>query len=336
MIRIPRMSLSDSRQLLPMQSSPLVSIVIICFNGVEFLQEAIDSALAQTYTHWELFIVDDGSSDGSDEIARNYASRDSARIHYLEHDGHKNLGMSASRNLGIRCAKGEYLAFLDADDYWLPEKLETHVRMLNDQPNVGMLYGTAKYWYSWTGRAEDKARDFVPELRTRGNILFDPPELLPMLLNGKAEVPCTCSLLVRRELVQKIGGFEESFRGMYEDQVFYAKVCLSTPVLATDDCLAWYRQHPKSHSSVIVKSGKLISTQYSFLQWLETYCSKTNVTDRNVLQTIRRKLWLNRQSTHQFPLALTPRAIFWVKKWLLKAEEHLLPSIIREWIWTHR
>ena len=59
-----------------------------------------------------MLIVDDGSSDGSDEIARRYVSRDPTRIHYLEHDGHRNLGMSASRNLGIRGANGEYLAFL--------------------------------------------------------------------------------------------------------------------------------------------------------------------------------------------------------------------------------
>lgn len=316
-----------------MQNSPLVSVIIICFNGADFLREAVDSVLAQIYVNWELLIVDDGSRDGSSEIARSYVARDPSRIFYLEHEGHNNRGMSASRNLGILHAKGEYLAFLDADDYWLPDKLKTHVGIMDSHPVVGMLYGTAKYWFSWTGRAEDRERDSVPELRARQETLFNPPALLPLLLNGKAEVPCTCSVLVRRDAAQRVGGFEESFRGMYEDQAFYAKVCLSVPVLATSDCLAWYRQHPKSHSAEIARSGEWISTQYAFLQWLEIYCAKTHMTDATVIQTLRRKLWLNKQARSRFPAIVTPRIIYWVKKWILKLEERVLPAKLRDWLW---
>ena len=319
-----------------MQKSPLVSIIIIFFNSAEFIQEAIESVLAQTYQHWELLLVDDGSSDGSDEIARRYVARDPSRIIHLEHVGHQNQGMSASRNLGIHNAKGKYLAFLDADDYWLPDKLETHVGILESHPQVGMLYGTAKYWFSWMGPHPDGDQDVVPELRVRHKTLFHPPQLLPLMLEGKTEVPCTCSILVRRDVAQTIGGFEESFRGMYEDQVFYAKICLSVPVLATGDCLAWYRQHPKSHSAVIVQSGELISAQYSFLRWLEAYCTKANIMDTAVLQTIRRKLWLNQRVTLRFPFIFRPRIIFWFKKWILRVEARVLPSKMRDWLWMRR
>ena len=111
-------------------SEPLVSIVVIFLDAEAFIEEAIESVLAQTYRHWELVLVDDGSSDGGSEIARRYAASHADRIRYIEHDRHQNRGMSASRNAGIREARGEYIAFLDADDVWFAEKLEHQVAIL--------------------------------------------------------------------------------------------------------------------------------------------------------------------------------------------------------------
>jgi glycosyltransferase involved in cell wall biosynthesis len=319
-----------------MRANPYISVIIIFLNAVDFLQEAIESVMAQSYEHWEILLIDDGSSDGSSEIAKSFASQNPSRIKYLDHEGHRNLGMSATRNLGIRNARGEYVAFLDSDDYWLPRRLETHVGILDTSPEVGMLYGTAKYWFSWTGRTEDRERDFIPELRVRKNTLFNPPTLLPLLLDGKVEVPCTCSILVRREVIQEIGGFEESFRGMYEDQAFYAKICLSAPVLATADSLAWYRQHPASHSSEAIRSGELFSTQYTFLKWLEKYCSDHAIQDETVSQMIRRQLWLNQDVSPRYLPILSAKTLYWMKKWLLRLEEHILPSKARNWLWMRR
>ena len=316
--------------------NPRVSVVIIFLNAVDFLQEAIESVLSQTYEHWELLLVDDGSTDGSSDIAKSYTTRKPLQIIYYEHEEHQNLGMSVSRNLGIHNAKGEYIAFLDADDYWLPSRLATHVKVLDSHPEVGMLYGTAKYWYSWTHRVEDRERDFLPALRVKQATLFDPPTLLSLLLDGKTEVPCTCSILVRREVMKTIDGFEESFRGMYEDQAFYAKVCLSARVLATGDCLAWYRQHSKSHSTVAIQLGDLFSTQYAFLKWLETYCSKQDIKDANLLQTIHRKLWLNQNVSSGYFFALSPKSIYWLKKWILRVEEQFFPSKLRNWLWIRK
>ena len=102
---------------------PLVSVVTIFFNGERFLADAIESVLAQRFDRWELLLVDDGSTDGSTAIARGYASAHPDRIRYLEHDQHANLGMSPSRNVGIRASSAPYVAFIDADDVWLPAKL---------------------------------------------------------------------------------------------------------------------------------------------------------------------------------------------------------------------
>src|SRR5215469_15347588 len=101
-----------------MSNQPLVSIVVIFCNASCFLREAIDSIFAQTYNNWELLLVDDGSSDGSTAIAYRCSERHRRRVRYLQHSGHANRGMSASRNLGIRNARGAYIAFLDADDAW--------------------------------------------------------------------------------------------------------------------------------------------------------------------------------------------------------------------------
>ena len=90
---------------------------------IAFIREAIESVLAQDFTDFELILVDDGSTDGSSALARGYAENFPGKISYLEHANHRNRGMSASRNLGIRHALGAYISFCDADDAWIPGKL---------------------------------------------------------------------------------------------------------------------------------------------------------------------------------------------------------------------
>src|SRR5215208_3477198 len=118
--------------------APRVSVITIFFNAEEFFAEAIESVLAQSYSDWELLLVDDGSTDRSTEIAQSYASLYPQRVRYLELAGHQNRGMSASRNLGISSARGALIAFLDADDIWLPYKLDEQVAILSSQPEAAM------------------------------------------------------------------------------------------------------------------------------------------------------------------------------------------------------
>ena len=106
------------------EAPPTVSIVVIFKDPGAFLSEAIDSVRAQTLTSWELLLVDDGSSDGSSDLAQALAAAEPRRVRYLEHDGHANRGMSASRNLGIAHAGGDFVAFLDADDELVATALE--------------------------------------------------------------------------------------------------------------------------------------------------------------------------------------------------------------------
>ena len=139
-----------------MSGPPRVSTIVIFLDAKRFFEEAIESIIGQDYADWELLLVDDGSADGTADIARRYAEVDPLRIRYLTHPGRENRGMSASRNLGIREARGEYVAFLDADDAWLPGKLAQQVAILDSYPNAAMVYGPTLRWYSWNGEAPDE------------------------------------------------------------------------------------------------------------------------------------------------------------------------------------
>jgi glycosyltransferase involved in cell wall biosynthesis len=307
---------------------------MIFLNAEEFIHEAIESVLAQTHDHWELLLVDDGSVDRSTTIALEFASRHSEKVHYLDHPGHQNSGMSASRNLGIRHSTGEYIAFLDADDTWLPEKLAHQVKIITSHPEVGMIYGNTLYWHSWTGRPEDKTQDRIPALGTMPNTVINPPQMLQRYLSGQAAVPCTCSILVRSKTVKRKVSFEESFRGMYEDQVFYAKLSLTEPIFVSEACLDRYRQHPNSSTTITATTGQTNATRLKFLNWLTQYLMEQNVDDTALWMTLRKELWMVK-----LPLSV-PMAdpfcflIRWMKKWVLRLETRLLPVSVRLWIWT--
>lgn len=275
-----------------MTNRPLVTIITIFLDEERFIQEAIESVLSQTYDSWELLLVDDGSSDGSTSLARSYAARRPDKIRYFEHEGHKNLGMSASRNLAMRNSRGEYVGLLDADDVWLPQKLERQVAILESEPEAGMVYGPTLCWFSWSGKAGDAGRDFATLLPSAAGRIVEPPELLlhcsPL---GRFPAPQPCSLLIRSRVVEEVGGFEDEFRGWGEDQVFLVKVHLHTKVYLSADCLQRYRIHEESCVSRVAKSGEEPSAQLTALLWLEEYLGKQGVRDSRVLQALEEALW---------------------------------------------
>lgn len=277
--------------------TPLVSVIMIFLNAEKFIREAIESVRSQTYPHWELILVDDGSSDASTDIALSYARQHPDQILYVEHDGHQNRGMSASRNFGIKKSRGEYIAFLDADDIYLPHKLEAQVALLATQPKAGMVYGPTQYWHSWTDERNDPLRDRMRTLGVRPDRLYSPPQLVMQFLHNTARTPGTCSVLIRRNAVETVGGFEEQFSGMFEDQVFFYKLCLHETVYVEGDCSARYRQHPDSHVHVSLQSGqwdpgyRLTATRAAFLDWLEDYLKENDISDPLLWRPLRKEIW---------------------------------------------
>ena len=188
-----------------MTRSVRVSIVTPFLNPGRFLQECIESVVAQTYGEWELLLVDDGSNDGSLAIAQQYAVRYPENVRCFTHEGGRHRGASASRNLGIHHARGEYLAFLDADDVYLPRKLEEQLPLLDAHPRAAMMYAATEYWHSWSGRPEDAGRDWT--WRNYGappDTLIEPPRMLISFLRHGGTIPCMGSVLARRSAVEEV------------------------------------------------------------------------------------------------------------------------------------
>lgn len=172
---------------------PKVSVIIPTHNRAESLRSAISSVLNQTFQDFEIIIVDDASKDNTREVVRELSDR---RIKYLRHETNKRE--AAARNTGVTNASGEYIAFLDDDDEWLPEKLELQVDLLDSSPTVmGAVYTGSIRVDSATGRT---LNHWMPT--KRGNIFRD---LLSMNCVG---TPST--VLLRRECFKKVGLFDSS------------------------------------------------------------------------------------------------------------------------------
>src|SRR5262245_45979639 len=267
-------------------------------DAAPYIRESIESVLAQTRGDWELLVVDDGSRDGSAAIAEAFA-RDDARIRVLG-DGGPSRGASWARNAAIREARGEYVAFLDADDVWLPGKLAAHVPLLDERPGVGMLYANTQYWFSWRGPGPD--RDYLPVLGVETDTVVAAPRLLERMLRERAAVPCTCSVLVRRRVADEVGGFEERFREVFTDQAFYAKVLLATPAYAAKGVWDRYRQHPVSSVNRAEKAGRLRALQIDYLEWLREYAKTCPTADPPLRRAIARALWMHRHAPRLYLL----------------------------------
>jgi glycosyltransferase involved in cell wall biosynthesis len=269
---------------------PRVSVIVPFYNAERFIGEAIESVLAQTYRAWELLLIDDGSTDASTDIARRYASAEEGRIVYLGNRGPGNRGVAATRNLGVRFARGQFLAMLDADDVWLPDKLTEQVALLDAHPDVAMLYGNTLYWHSWTGDPSDTARDHCPggmPLRSSTDSL----DILAGYLKGNVSVPCPCSVIARRAIVEQVGGFEESIGTILEDQAFFAKMLIAGPVHIATQTWDRYRIHPDSACAVAERRGEVLAARLAFLGWLEGYLKQQGVEHRRVWSALRADRW---------------------------------------------
>jgi len=276
-------------------SDPFVSIVVPIYNSAQYLEDAIRSVLGQSYAHWELLLVDDGSSDGSREIAARYAGTHPEKVSHFEHPGHEHRGSSATRNLAISHARGTYIALLDADDVWLPEKLGHQVAILESFPEAAMTYGPLQVWHSWRGNSESQQPDCLQDLGGRTG-LIRPPDLLALFVTCETATPGTSALMVRSEAVRSVGGFENSFPGLYDDQVLYAKLALEFSIHIETACYSRYRQHPTSMMAVANREQRQqwTGSRLQYLRWLEQYIDERGLDSGGALTMVRRELWRHR------------------------------------------
>lgn len=210
------------------------------YNYGRFLPAAIDSVLAQSYDELELLVIDNGSSDGSYEIAQEYAQRDK-RVRVLTHPDHRNHGVNASLNLGLAEARGGYFGLLPADDVCLPAGLERRVTRLDAEPEASFVYGTAAFVEEdgeRTGQIGGRAPDEM--------LGFDATGDLVQSLLFHDFVP-GASTLVRRDALAAIGGFSD---GVYFNDwyVTIRLLCRGRCVFVGGDPVVGYRLHERHRS----------------------------------------------------------------------------------------
>lgn len=272
---------------LKISEEPLVSVVLCFYNEKDFLEEAIQSVWSQTYKNWELLLVDDGSDDQSSEIAKAHVAQNPGRIFYVDHPYHQNKGLSASRNAGIKKCRGSYVAFLDADDVWLPNKLRYQLDIFRQNPGVTVALESSLYWNSW--RDPKKGDVLIPVGAAEG--VYKAPQLMLMLYPlAKGAAPCPSGIMVQRPVLRRCV-FEELFRGifqMYEDQAFLCKVYLKETVFVSAACHNKYRQREASLVSSVHDSGNYHKVRSYYLYWFRDYLHSQPFRYKRVEALLRR------------------------------------------------
>ena len=221
-----------------MEKIPKVSIIIPTYNRKEYLPDAIDSVLAQTYKLFEIVLVDDGSTDGTGEILKEKYG-DKIRYFFKE-----NGGCASARNYGIRMAQGDHIAFLDSDDKYLVEKLEDQVALLNNRKDIGFVYSDS---YAFN----DNGRTLSPSVRPdRNDSVAIPLFMLTYMANG--------SFLVRRKCLDIAGYYNESLR-YNEDTDLMLKLAINFKAYYAKKPTLAYRIHTGRKSG---NSIKLLESVY--------------------------------------------------------------------------
>jgi len=228
---------------------PRVSVIIPTFNSAEYIEEALESVFEQTFQDFEIIVVDDGSTDETGEVLKKYGDR----IRYIYQE---NNGPAGARNRGIRVARGEYIAFLDADDLWVSTKLEKQVDLFRQRKDLGMVTTGAcsfdekgVFGYSADKRETLMAGDIARNIFLRSNI-------------------GTPTVMVRKEVFDSIGYFEENIR-QSEDDNMWIRIASHYDVELIDEALIKVRNHPRRMT--LNKSELLDSVQTSIRLLMTKY-----------------------------------------------------------------
>ncbi len=224
-----------------------VSVIMPAFNAGTTIAEAIDSVLSQTFTDWELFIVDDGSSDETPAVALQYAARD-PRIHVLQNG--KNQGVSRSRMRGIESSDSPWIAFLDSDDLWRADKLEKQFSLLKKHPDAQILF---------------TASAFIAADGTPNPFVLQAPERVSYSELLRGNVMSCSSVLVQKDLICR---YPMAGDAMHEDYASWLQILREVPyAYGINEPLLIYRLSENSKSSNRLTSAKMVYRTYRFLHY---------------------------------------------------------------------
>jgi glycosyltransferase involved in cell wall biosynthesis len=249
---------------------PLVSVVMAAYKSAQFLPEAIGSVIAQTYPHWELHVVDDGSPDNTADVVRPFLRDPRIRYHYQE-----NKGQASAKNRGLRSSRGELIAFLDADDMWASAKLEKQVPAFAGHPEIGLVHTRTCEMTEAGELLASRPRPNTPQGRITNDLFVD------NVVSGMASI-------LRRECLDRVGLFDESL-SMGIDYDLWLRISAHYDIVFLDFVTYYYRQWPGQMShryeeridnafrimeKFLHEHPGLVPSDVVRTAWAHTYCSR--------------------------------------------------------------
>lgn len=262
---------------------PTVDVIVPAYNAARTLAAALDSVVAQTFTDWRILLVDDGSKDETPAIAAAYKARLGDKLLYLRQE---NAGLPAARNTAIRNSSAEFLALLDSDDVWLPQRLERSVQRFRDRPAAGLVYG-------FNARIDADGR--VIDTFTRRNPHAE-GRVAPYIYMRSLDLPCP-TVTFRREAVEKVGLFDETLRAT-EDRDLWVRIALEYEVALVPEVIAHYRLTPQAMTT---DGDRMLQNQLRFVEkhYGKPGCGRRA---RNIALS-----WIYRQRAEAFALRKKPQ-----------------------------
>jgi glycosyltransferase involved in cell wall biosynthesis len=238
-----------------------VSIIVPCYNQAQYLDEALQSVLVQSYSSWECIIVNDGSPDNTEQIANQWCEKDT-RFRYVFQ---QNAGLSAARNCGIKLSKSKYVVTLDADDKYESTFISKAVEILENNLDVGVV---SSWGYRFMGN--DYFEPFKPNGKNLKDFLFQNAAIGTSLFRKKCWI--------------EVGGYDENMKNGYEDWEFYIRVGkMGWETKIIEEFLFFYRQRKNSMRNIAVKDHDAEIKHYIFQKHKELYIENFEGLTQNLL-----------------------------------------------------
>lgn len=309
-------SVSSRESPAPPASNPLVSVIIPNFNQAAYVRAAIESVLSQTHRTLEIVICDDASTDGSvDELRSIISDHAGHRITLLENE--RNRGVSYSRNRAMQVAQGDFFAFLDADDLWLPEKIAAQIGLFHERPEVGLVFTGAEPFADqatreWLRQTPGLAVTDLAHWAHNDNAMFQEPRPIArsryLELFLEASFLCWSSVMVRRSTAVAVGGFNERLAYQSEDWIFVLSCLLIAEVDGIQDRLTRYRLHAASYTCRVLIQ--------------DTHSQKEECRLRREVGRVLRRFYITRGLRHASPAQHLDLARFAVARLAHRLGEH--------------
>lgn len=246
----------------------LVSVIIATFNRADFINDTVQSILEQNYSMFEIIVIDDGSTDNTKDLISRFGDK---RIKYFWQE---NKGLPAiARNRGVSFAQGEYLAFLDSDDIWLPKKLDKQMEIIKKNPNITFVSTNAFYIYGYK-------RTGIPMIKKLKTGYFSDDNFFPVSKVVQS------SVLMRRDHFFAIGGFNESpDLKAIEDYDLWVRLYSKYPCFYLNKCLVGYRKHQMSISGDELQ--KFERNLHYYYNYFSKYGFSENINKRVLVYILR-------------------------------------------------